>query len=167
MDKTYYNFLLYKLAEQYAIELKDFFKERLYAVVLYGSVARKEASLNSDIDMFIVIEGLPSSYRQRLEALDIVDKKIEGDLMALLKQGIVTDITPYLQTPEEAKCTKPIYLDMVEDAVVFYEKDNFFSAILEELRKRLKELGSRRLEIEGVRYWELKPDYVPGETFSI
>ena len=48
---------------------------------------------------------------------------------------------------------------MVEDAVVLYDKDLFFETILERLRKRLKELGAKRIWVGDKWYWMLKPPY--------
>jgi hypothetical protein len=56
---------------------------------------------------------------------------------------------------------------MVEDAEILFERDGFFSAIRERVRQSLKRLGSRRRVLGRTRYWELKPDYVPGEIFEI
>ena len=38
----------------------------------------------------------------------------------------------------------PLYLDMVEDAIIAYDKDDFFKKILERVRKRLEELGVKK-----------------------
>jgi len=36
---------------------------------------------------------------------------------------------------------------MVEDAVVLYDRENFFTNILNNLREKLRELGAERVEI--------------------
>lgn len=54
---------------------------------------------------------------------------------------------------------RPLYLDMVEDAVIFFDRDGFFSGILEKLRKRLNELGAERVRLGKRWYWRLKRDY--------
>jgi len=90
---------------------------------------------------------------------------LEPKLQALRRQGIVTDVCPILKTPDEANRTSPLYLDLVEDAMILHERNRFFSAILERLRASLRRLGARRIRRGHVRYWELKPDYVPGEVF--
>lgn len=56
---------------------------------------------------------------------------------------------------------------MVEDAIIAYDKDDFFKNILENLRNRLKELGSKRISMGKRWYWILKPDYRFGEVIRI
>jgi hypothetical protein len=56
---------------------------------------------------------------------------------------------------------------MTEDAVVVHDRDGFFAGILEGMRRRMAELGSRRVWLEGGWYWLLKPDAVWGERIEI
>lgn len=58
-------------------------------------------------------------------------------------------------------------LDMVEDARILYDKNAFFSKRLKRLRKRLKELGAKRVWKGNVWSWVLKPDYQPGEVIEL
>lgn len=74
---------------------------------------------------------------------------------------------PVLKTPAEAARIRPLYLDMVEDAVILYDRNGFFGNILGDLRESLTRLGSCRRKRGVVRYWELKPDYKPGEVFTL
>ncbi len=60
-----------------------------------------------------------------------------------------------------------MFLDMVEDARLVVDRAGFFAAILERLRRRMRELGSRRIW-QGTRwYWVLKPDRRPGEVIEL
>jgi len=56
---------------------------------------------------------------------------------------------------------------MVEDARILYDKSEFFSKRLERLRKRLKELGTKRVWKGNIWHWVLKPDYQPGEVIEL
>nr|WP_202798144.1 hypothetical protein [Methanocella conradii] len=56
---------------------------------------------------------------------------------------------------------------MVEDAVIVYDKDGFFGKVLEKVRERLRELGSRRIRMGKKWYWVLKPDYHFGDVIRI
>ena len=49
------------------------------------------------------------------------------------------------KTPEEAREHSPLYLDMVEDGRVLFDRDGFFASVLERMRVRMRELGSRRV----------------------
>lgn len=158
---------LMSLATRYARSLKKHLQERLVSVVLYGSVARGEATCYSDIDLLLVAEDLPEGRFARLDILSEVDKTIEVSLNTLWDEGIYTGFTKLLKTPKEAERIIPLYLDMTEDAIILYDKEDFFHNVLERLRKRLKELGSMRRRMGKVLYWDLKPDIKPGEVFEL
>jgi hypothetical protein len=56
---------------------------------------------------------------------------------------------------------------MVDDAGILYDRDGFFTAVLERLRERLARLGARRVWRGNAWFWDLKHDYTPGEVFEI
>lgn len=167
MEATNLNEQLRELAAEYSRALQRFFGEKLVAVVLYGSVARNETTRYSDIDLLVIASDLPQGRFARQKYLEAVDEQLEFELQKLRRQGVFTDFCPVLKTPEEAKRITPLYLDLVEDAVILHERAAFFSAILDRLRRSLERLGARRVRTGKVRYWELKPDYVPGEIFEL
>lgn len=156
-----------ELVEHYTEALRAQFGDTLLAVVLFGSLARGEVTPGSDIDLLIVAEGLPGRRLARYDLLRSADEAVEHRLRDLWREGIYTDFSPILKTPEEARRVTPLYLDLVEDAVILYEREGFFSAILEQVRCSLARLGARRRQLGKVRYWELKPDYTYGEVFEI
>lgn len=157
-----------ELARQYAEALQRYFGERLVSVVLYGSVARGNYTTTSDIDLLIIAEELPESRRERNRLLvEIEEKEFSSTLAALHRQGIYTDFSTRIKTPEEALRFSPLYLDLTEDSVILYDRGGFFQGVLERLRNRLKELGARRVWKGKVWYWELKPDLKWGETLEL
>lgn len=149
-------------------EIRRYFSKNLVSVVLYGSLARGEVRRDSDIDLLIICENLPG---ERLKRLDIFIK-VEGELDAETKHiyekwGFYPYISPILKTIEEAKNLSPLYLDMVTDARIIYDKDNFFKNILEKLRMKLAALNARKIKVGKKWYWDLKPDYKFREVISI
>jgi len=96
-----------------------------------------------------------------------IEQKLEPYLESLRKEGIWTYISPILKTPEEAQRGSPLFLDLVEDALILYDRGRFFSKILDRLRHRLKELGAKRIWQGNVWHWVLKPDYRPGEVIEL
>lgn len=144
-------------------ELKDkilsYYRDRLISMVLYGSLARGTATSESDIDILLIIKTLHGRKMKRIEEfIDNVENKLEG---------ISCYISPIIKTPEEASRGSPLFLDMVYDSIILYDKNGFFKGILESLRKRLEELGSRRVFKGNRWYWILKPDIKPEEVFEI
>lgn len=161
------NVILRALAERYTEALREVLGENLVSVVLFGSVARGEADKTSDIDLFIVAKRLPRGRFARLEYLGEARAKVEPLLEQLQDENIWADFTEVIKTKEEAERIRPLYLDMVEDAVFLHDKGGFFRSILERLRRRLEELGSRRIRTDEGWYWDLKPDLEPGEVFEL
>jgi len=73
-----------------------------------------------------------------------------------------------VKTPEEAAFHTPLYLDVVEDGILLLDRDRFFENVLTSMRSRMRELGSRRVFLpDGSWYWDLKPDFRPGDVVEI
>ena len=158
-----YRTVLSKLLEALRRRLGD----RLVSVVLYGSVARGEAGRDSDVDLLVVAEGLPRSRFRRQDLFMEVEEELEPLLERLAGEGYHVDFSPILKTPEEARRVTPLYLDMVEDAVVLYDRGGFFEGVLQRLRRRLAELGAERVRLGRLWYWRLKREYKFGEVIEI
>lgn len=167
MDRPTLNERLRRLATAYMEALRKVMGDRLVSVVLFGSVARGEATPFSDIDFLVVAEGLPQGRFARREALKAADQAVEKQLLTLSGKGIAADFCVIVKDPEEVKGFKPLYLDLVEDALLLYDRDGFFADVLTQFRQRLKLLGARRLHLGRVLYWDLKPDITPGEIFEL
>lgn len=137
--------------------------EDLVSLVLFGSVARGTARLDSDLDILVVARGFPRSLRDRRRPLLDLWQAVRS------QQGLIpVEWNLVTKTPEEARGHSPIYLDMVEDAVLLYDQDDFFAAVLSEMKARMQELGSRRVVLpDGSWYWDLKPDFRFGEIVEL
>jgi predicted nucleotidyltransferase len=159
-----YEDLLKKVADG----VRRCFGKNLVSVVLYGSLARGEVKKDSDIDLLIIFEDLP---KERLKRQDIF-MKMESDVDEEIKRiyekwRCYPYISPILKTREEAKILSPLYLDMVTDARILYDKADFFKGILEKLRMELNSLHAKRKRVGKKWYWDLKPDYRLGEEIRI
>lgn len=159
--------LLWELARAYTEALRETLGEKLVAVALFGSVARGEATPTSDIDLLVVVEDLPPGRFQRYAWLEAADRAVEPQVQALWQQGIPVEISVILKTPEEAMRITPLYLDLTEDARILYEREPLLSTVLERLRQRLRALGAQRKRQGAIRYWDLKPDFRPGEIIEL
>ncbi|GAB4108464.1 MAG: hypothetical protein Kow001_05830 [Acidobacteriota bacterium] len=58
-------------------------------------------------------------------------------------------------------------MDMLDDAKLLVDRGGFFRRRLARLRRRLEELGARKIRMGDRWYWDLKPDYQPGEIFEL
>ncbi|MEJ2771245.1 MULTISPECIES: nucleotidyltransferase domain-containing protein [unclassified Stygiolobus] len=144
--------------------MKEEFKDDLISVVVYGSVARGDNRNDSDVDLLIIMKNLPKD--SMLKRIRLFETKVEDklNLDEYWKMGYYISLSPVLKTPEEAEKFSPLYLDMVYDAVILYDRNYFFTRILQKLRDRLKELGAERVRIGKKWYWVLKKDSRFGET---
>jgi predicted nucleotidyltransferase len=162
------------IAEPYRGVLSDLlqafkkrFGDKLVSLVVYGSVARGDARRDSDIDMLIVVKGLPKGRVRRNLLFEEVEDDISESIKRLWARGYNVDFSPILKTPDEAAKLSPLYLDMVEDAMILYDENKFFENVLARLRDRLKQLGAKRLRMGNKWYWILKDQYEAGEVISI
>jgi predicted nucleotidyltransferase len=154
-------------AAAYAGLLEEHLRDNLISVILFGSVARDEATAGSDIDLLVVCERLPVGRFARLRLLEDVDARFEDQRLALRARGIDTRVVPLLKTRQEALRVVPLYLDLVEDACLLVDRGGFFAQVLAGLRARLGALGAERRRRGQTRYWILKRDFQPGESIEL
>ncbi|MDE2976001.1 MAG: nucleotidyltransferase domain-containing protein [Acidobacteriota bacterium] len=140
---------------------------RLAALAVYGSVGRATPRADSDIDLLLVADDLPDGRIARVEEFRAMADRLRPlfDLAADL--GIHTRLAPIFKTPRELRLGTPLLLDMTEDARILHDPDRCLADTLDRLRDRLRELGSKRIWKGDEWYWDLKPDYKPGDVFDL
>lgn len=140
--------------------------EELVSVVLYGSVARATARPESDVDLLLVIREAPAEYRKRLQPLLPILRGLRKHpcWIALEDQGLTPFLSLLVLSSEEAKENRYLYLDMIDEAIILVDEEGFFNSKLEGLRRRLEELGAKKVRRNGDWYWDLKPDLRLGDV---
>jgi predicted nucleotidyltransferase len=143
--------------------------DRVVSLILYGSVARGEARPESDVDVLLVLKDAPPVYRDRLRPLLPILRRLrqESCWKNLEAQGLSPSLSVLVLSREEADQNRCLYLDMLEDARILIDRENVFQNRLRALGIRLRELGARRVQRNGDRYWDLKPDLAPGEFVTL
>ena len=150
-----------KLLNRLTSLCKERYGERLISLAVFGSVGRGTPRPDSDIDLLLVIKDLPVGRIARVKEF----AAIETTLGMAIKGRI--ELSPVFKTPEEIANGSPLFLDMVEDVRMLFDRDDFFKNALKNLKERLQKMGARRIWQGNVWYWDLKPDYKQGEIFEI
>jgi len=155
------------MVEHFLEKLQARLGNNLVSVVLFGSAARGNMRLDSDIDLLVICEKLPPHQLARQEIVSPLAQEIEAEAFQRLDKGRFHPINVILKTRDEASQVSPYYLDMTTDAIILYDRDGFFRRMLNRVQKRLQELGARKVYIGRMWYWDLKPDTVPGEVVEL
>ncbi len=145
-----------EVLEQITSACRKAYAGRLVSLAVFGSVGRGTARPDSDIDLLLVVDGLSSRRMERVREFAAVEGKFNGLVLS-----------PILKIPAEIQQGSPLLLDMVEDAVILYDRDEFLAKELDRLRQKLTLLGAKRIWQGNVWYWDLKPDYQQGEVFEV
>jgi predicted nucleotidyltransferase len=136
---------------------------RLVSIVLFGSVARRQGRPTSDIDLVLVAHDLPRALvdRRRL-FLESWERVRRVRALPHIQWNLI------VKSPVEAQTRSPLYLDIVEEGILVFDRNRFFEVVLAGMRARMRELGSRRVFLpDGTWYWDLKPDFRFGEIVEI
>lgn len=141
--------------------INEYYAERLVSLALFGSVARGTSRDDSDIDLLIVATSLPRGRVARADEFRVIELRVAAAVPN------TPSLSPVFKTPDEIRQGSPLLLDMVEDARVLVDAGGFLAGQFGRLANRLRELGSQRVWRDGWWYWDLKPDYRPGEVFEL
>lgn len=156
-----------RLLEELQNACEAVYGPRLVSVAVFGSVGRGTPRPDSDIDLLVVADPLPDGRMRRVEELEGVERRMEEPLATARRAGVETRLSPVFKTPQEVQARSPLLLDLVHDARILVDRDGFLQVELQALRERLDELGARRIWRGNAWYWDLKPDYRPGEVFEL
>jgi predicted nucleotidyltransferase len=106
--------------------------ERLVSLALYGSRARGDARDDSDLDLFLVAEGLPKDPWERARSLPSPRWDVWADPQVSIRA----------LTPEELeRDIAPVDLDIAVDARILFDRGGYLSGRLATVRERIAEAG--------------------------
>jgi len=146
--------------ERYVEQLKARFGADLVSVVVFGSRARGTAKAGSDVDALVVVHRLPVNRWKRYDAFRPIARAVSDEFAAALSLIALM--------PDEAAIVRPYYLGMLSSHILLHDREGFFAGVLKRLEARLVELGARRyMDRDGYEYWDLKPDWKPGDVVTL
>ncbi len=136
IEKTYGS-LIKVLVEQ--------FGEKLKTIVLFGSQSRAEANLNSDHDVFVVVEDLANDPLER-------QREVMTPLLPYLLD-IPEKISIIAKTPHELlENLTPLIIDVCMDGIGLYGKD-YFAGLQKRVSQSLHDAGLQRRRLAGTWMW--------------
>ena len=156
------------LAEQVVAKYRAALGDDLVAVALFGSVARGEAGPQSDLDLYVVTRAHVSAFLDT--RLDSARQGIREspEYHAMRREGYQPEPAPIFHTVDILQKHPWILLDISDHGRILYDPDGVLGRELEAVRRRLAELGAKRIEQpDGSWYWDLKPDWRPGDVIEL
>jgi predicted nucleotidyltransferase len=144
----------------------SYYQDNLLAVAVFGSAARGDFQKGSDLDLLIVLRESNISMGKRIDEFMKMEWEIRkspqyAEAKAL---GLPCRVEPIILRLDEFQNHPPILLDLTTDARILAEHDDIFSREMDRIRRRLEELGAKRIFLEGGRwYWILNPKIKWGE----
>jgi len=135
--------------------LRDAFGDNLRSVALFGSHARGDATPGSDIDVVVVLDRRdPRAYGRVADAF--LGRVPEPPFVSVV-----------IWSSAELMSHPWLLIDVATDGVILLD-DGALSREMDAVRGRLQELGARRIRLDdGTWYWDLKPDWKPGDVIEI
>lgn len=126
-------------------ETRAFYGSRLVSIVVFGSTAKGTPGPESDVDVLVVVDPLPTGRLNRVTEFGAIEDRLDGVLRSMKEKGIAACLSPVFKTPKEVKAGSPLFLDMTEDGRILFDRDSFMAGYLRELRERPRSLGARRV----------------------
>ena len=155
------------IIESLTAACQEHYGDCLVSAAVFGSVARGTMRPDSDIDLLLVVDGLPPGRMPRMRAFEAVEHRLEPVLEASAREGVHTTVSPVIKTLQELEYGSPLFFDMTEEVLILHDPNGVLRSYLDKLSARLKVLGARRIRTGGGYYWLLKPDLRPGEDFTL
>ncbi|MEM4141108.1 MAG: nucleotidyltransferase domain-containing protein [Nitrososphaeria archaeon] len=143
------------------------FGDQLISLVLFGSYARGEPRPESDIDLLIVLRTLPLERIELHKLIDKVEENLKELYSGLLAIGYKPVLSPIVLDVDTASRIRPLYLDIVFDAKILFDKSDFIKNVFERLRKRMETIHAERKRLGKLWYVVLKKDYRFGEVIEL
>ncbi|AWR99183.1 nucleotidyltransferase domain-containing protein [Metallosphaera hakonensis] len=137
----------------------------LVSLVLFGSYARGEQRKDSDIDLLVVLRKIDDRYEVFKKFFN-VEKILDSTLYTKLREkGYDPYISPVFLDVNQATVFRPLYIDIVFDAKLLFDRDNTMKNTFERVRKKLDQLGAKRERLGRIYYVTLS-NVKPGEVIT-
>lgn len=136
--------LLYKELLPLVEGLKHGLPQKLWGLVLFGSVARGEAKESSDLDLLLVADNLPEKFTAR-----------SRHLRRLLPSELRGTVSFIAKTRAEFEAGFPsYYLDLALDGIILYDRENYMQQKLARIGELMQTAGLKRQQTDDGFSWQ-------------
>ncbi len=135
--------------QAYVSELKK--DEKVFGIVLFGSVANGTWNKYSDIDLFVIIDGDPLGV---IHETNEIDKKLKVMQEKLFDLGLGLYVSPLVVDMRNLKEFRPIYLEIIDKGIILYEKNSAVYNFISDLRSRISYKRSNTEKGEVLKWKE-------------
>lgn len=105
--------------EPFLQDIRELYGNDLKQVILFGSYARKEQTVDSDINLFVIVEDNLDSLKKKDNAL------YDASYELTLSSGVLVHPMAVSKTQfDKWKDVYPLYREVQKDGVVLYDADN-------------------------------------------
>ena len=126
--------------------------QNVLGIMLFGSVARGLYRKDSDTDILVAVRGKAINFIDEIE--DSIDE-VEGLRVSLVQTGFYLRIRPLILSGEDLKLFRPIYLSIVDEGVILFERRNTLTNFRIDIRRSI---DWKKEIVEGgvVLKWKIK-----------
>lgn len=156
-----------KLLEGFLARLRQSLGEDLLAAALYGSVARDQGGRTSDLDILILHrEASDTALNHFVQASQ--ELRQSREYRKLTEQGFLPDPCPVFFSLDQLKMHPWLLLDVLDHGIILYDRESLLREELDKLKEKLELMAARKIYLpDGTWYWDLKPDWKPGEVIEL
>ncbi len=105
---------------------------KVLGVMLFGSVARNNFRNDSDIDLLVIVEG---KVMDRFDGINDIINRVESVRKPIVASGLYLRIRPLILSNSELQSFRPIYLNIMEDGIVLFERNDTLFNFLNDIRR--------------------------------
>ena len=149
--------------------LKKTFINDLFSVCLYGSAVKADLRTGSDIDLLIVLADAPRSYHKRIKKImpSLSEMRNTPEFTLLESNGLDFEPSPLVLTCAEATSHPAIFIDISQEGVLLFDREDFLQKHLREVRDKMQAFKAEKKHTPHGYYWILKPNIEAGEVIEI
>ena len=116
---------------------------KIVSLAIFGSVARHEDSVDSDIDLLVVAERIPRKRIDRTPDMIRIERELD------LESPVDVLLVSKDECQSNFRNHNLLYLDIAFDAEIIYDDTDFLKNLMEETRKYVDLHNIQR----GVSFW--------------